>query len=108
MEPFTEKQHFWQQHALQAQAHNGSLADYAKQHQLKVHTLYYWVGLFKRADQPKKLAIEPVSFTAVRVSSPAPAAHYQLHLSSRLTLQCSALPNPQWLAELCRQLDASA
>lgn len=108
MEPLTEKQHFWQQHVLQAQSHNGSLADYAKHNQLKANTLYYWVGLFKRAAQPKPLAIEPVSFSAVRVYSPAPAAHYQLHLSSRLTLQCSALPDPQWLAELYRQLDTSA
>jgi hypothetical protein len=108
MEPLTEKQKFWQQHALQAQSHNGSLADYAKQQQLKVNTLYYWVGIFKRAAQPKKLAIQPVSFSAVRVSSPAPVVHYQLHLSSRLALQCAVLPDPQWLAELCRQLDAPA
>jgi len=101
MEQLTEKQKFWQQHVLQAQSHNGSLADYAKQHRLKTNTLYYWVGLFKRA-------IDPVSFSAVRVPSPAPATHYQLHLSSRLMLQCSVLPDPQWLAELCRQLDAPA
>ena len=106
--PFTTKQNFWQQHVLQAQSHNGSLADYAKKHQLKANTLYYWVGIFKRTAQPKQLAIEPVSFSAVRVSSPTPAAHYQLHLSSRLTLQCSSLPDPQWLAELCRQLDVLA
>jgi len=89
--------------------HNGSLADYAKQHPLKANTLYYWVGIFKRtAAQPEKLAIVPMNFSAVRVTSPVPATHYQLHLSSRLTLQCSALPDPQWLAELCRQLDAAA
>ena len=108
MEPLTDKQHFWRQHVLQARSHNGSLADYAKQHQLKANTLYYWVSTFKRTAQPKQLAVEPVSFSAVHVSSPATAAHYQLHLSSRLTLQCSALPDPQWLAELWRQLDASA
>jgi len=63
MEQLTEKQHFWQQHVLQAQSHNGSLADYAKQHQLKANTLYYWVGIFKRtAAQPEKLAIMPMNF----------------------------------------------
>lgn len=107
MEPLTEKQKFWQLHALQAQSHNGSLADYARQQKLKVNTLYYWVGIFKRAVKPKKLVNEPMSFSAVRVSSSAPTAHYHLHLSPRLTLQCSALPAPAWLAELCRQLDAS-
>jgi len=108
MEPLTEKQKRWQQHVRQALSHNGSLADYAKQHQLKVHTLYYWVDIFKRADQPKKLAIEPMSFSAVRVPAPTPTSNYQLHLSSRLTLQCAVLPDPQWLVELWRQLDAAA
>jgi hypothetical protein len=106
MEPLTEKQKLWQQHVLQAQSHNGSLADYAKQQQLKVNTLYYWVGVFNRSQRTKKVAIEPAGFSAVRVSSPAPAALYQLHLSTRLILQCSAIPDPQWLTELCRQLDA--
>jgi len=108
VEPLTEKQHFWQQHVLRAQSHNGSLADYARQHQLKTNTLYYWVGIFKRTAQSKQLVMEPVSFSAVRVSSLTSTTHYQFHLSSRLTLQCSALPDPQWLAELCRQLDATA
>jgi transposase-like protein len=103
----TEKQHFWQQHVLQTRSYNGSLADYAKQHQLKANTLYYWVNIFKRTAQPKQAAVGPVSFSAVRMPSPTPASYYQLHLPSRLTLQCAALPDPQWLAELSRQLDAS-
>ena len=104
----TEKQRFWQQHVLQAQSHSGSLADYAKQHRLKVNTLYYWVGVFSRSARAKKTAIEPTSFSAVRVSSPVAIAHYHLHLSSRLSLQCSALPDPQWLANLCRVMDVDA
>ena len=104
--PLTEKQHFWQRHALQAQSHKGSLADYAKQHQLKVNTLYYWVGVFNRSTRTKKAAIKPIGFSAVRVSSPA--AQYSLQLSSRVTLQFSVLPDPQWLAELCRVMDACA
>jgi hypothetical protein len=104
----TEKQRLWQQHVVQAQLHNSSLADYAKQHRLKVNTLYYWVGVFNRSARAKKTAIEPTGFSAVRVSSPVPAAHYFLHLSSRLSLQCSALPDPQWLANLCRVMDADA
>jgi transposase-like protein len=108
MEPLTEKQHFWRQHVLQAQSHNGSLADYAKLHQVKATTLYYWVGVFSRATRTKKADVTATGFSAVRVSSPVPAAQYYIHLSSRLTLQCSVLPNPQWLAEFCRQLDAPA
>jgi hypothetical protein len=108
MKPLTEKQHFWQQHVLQAQSHDGSLADYAKQQQLKATTLYYWVGVFNRSARTKKADVAATGFSAVRVSSPVSVAHYQLYLSSRLTLQCSVLPNPQWLAELCRQLDAPA
>ena len=106
MTALTEKQKFWQQHVLQSRSHNGSLADYAKQYQLKVNTLYYWVGIFNRSARTKKAAIEPIGFSAVRVSSPA--AQYSLQLSSRVTLQLSVLPDPPWLAELCRQMDACA
>ena len=106
MEQITKKQHFWQQHVLQALSHNGSLADYAKQQQLKVNTLYYWVGVFNRSKRTKKVAIEPAGFSAVRVSSPVPSPHYLLQLSSRVTLHFSVLPDPQWLANLCRQMDA--
>ncbi len=100
--PLTEKRRFWQQHVLQAQSHKGSLADYAQQHQLKANTLYYWVSVFKKTHP----AIEPISFSAVRVSSPA--AQYSLQLSSRVTLQLSVLPDPQWLVDLCCRLDACA
>ncbi len=102
--PLSDKQRFWQQHVKQAQAHKGSLADYAKQHQLKVNTLYYWVGVFNRSTRMKKAAIKPIGFSAVHVSSPA--VQYSLQLSSRVTLQFSVLPDPQWLADMCRVMDA--
>jgi transposase-like protein len=102
----TAKQHFWQQHVQQAQLHNGSLADYAKRHGLTANTLYYWIGVLKgKVRVPKTAAAKPVHFSAVRVSSPASAAHYSLQLSLQLTLHCSVLPDPQWLAELNRQMD---
>jgi hypothetical protein len=107
MEPLAEKRQFWQKHVLQAQLHAGSLADYAKQHQLKATALYYWARVLNRSAGTKQAAVEPVGFSAVHVSSAAPAADYVIHVSSRLTLRGSVLPNPQWLAELCRQLDAS-
>jgi transposase-like protein len=104
----TEKQRFWQQHVQQAQLHNGSLADYAKQHDITVNTLYYWIGVLKgKVRAPKAAVAKRVRFSAVRVSSPASAAHYSLQLSSQLTLHCSALPDPQWLVELSRQLGAA-
>ncbi len=96
----TEKRRFWQQHALQIQSHSGSLADYAKQQQLNVNTLYYWVSVFKKSHA----AVEPIGFSAVRISSPA--AQYSLQLSSQVTLQCSVLPDPQWLSDVCRAMDA--
>lgn len=106
----TEKRRFCQQHVQQALSHNGSLADYAKQHQLNANTLYYWVGKLKHKIPIKKSASEPVSFSAVQVSLPAPAptAHYSVQLSSRVSLHFTVLPDPQWLAELCRQMDACA
>ena len=100
--PLTEKRRFWQKHVLQAQSHNGSLANYAQQQKLSVNTLYYWVSVFKTT----KPSCEPIGFSAVRVSSPA--TQYSLQLSSRVTLQLSALPDPQWLVDLCCRLDAYA
>jgi len=104
----TEKRRFWQQHALQAQSHSGSLADYAKQHQLNANTLYYWVGKIKHKTLIKKSDSGPVNFSAVQVSLSAPTAHYSLQVSPRVTLHFTVLPDPQWLAELCRQMDAGA
>jgi len=103
MEPsakLTEKRRFWQQHVHQAQSHSGSLANYAQQQQLNVNTLYYWVSVFKTT----KPSCETVGFSAVRVSSSA--AQYSLQLPSRLTLQFSVLPDPQWLSDVCRAMDA--
>jgi transposase-like protein len=104
MEPLTEKQKFWQQHVLRAQSSNGSLADYARQQQLNAKSLYHWVRVFNRTTRTTQASVAATGFSVVRVASPAPA-HCQIHLSSRVMLQCSALPDPQWLAELCRQLD---
>jgi len=101
----TDKRRFWQQHVAQAQSHHGSLAGYAKHHQLNANTLYYWVGKLKHKTAIKKSASKPVSFSAVQVSAPAPTRHCSLQLSPRLSLQCSALPDPQWLADLCRVMD---
>jgi transposase-like protein len=112
----TEKRRFWQQHVQQARLHSGSLADYAKQYQLNANTLYYWVGKLEYKTPIKKSDSEPVSFSAVQVSLPAPApapapaptTHYSLQLSPRATLHFTVLPDPQWLAELCRQMDVYA
>lgn len=104
----TEKQRFWQQHVQQAQLHSGSLADYAKQHDLAANSLYYWVGVLKGTVRtPKTTAAKPVRFSAVRMPPSASAAHYSLQLSSQLTLHCAFLPDPQWLAELCRHMDSA-
>ena len=105
MEPsakLTDKRRFWQQHVRQAQSHKGSIANYAQQKQLNVNTLYYWVSVFKTT----KPSCEPIGFSAVRLSSPAP--QYSLQLSSRVALQFSVLPDPQWLADVCRVMGACA
>ena len=106
----TEKRRFWQQHVQQARSHSGSLADYAKQRQLNANTLYYWVGKLKHKTTIKKSDSEPVSFSAVQVSLPAPAptTHYSLQLSPRVALHFTVLPDPKWLVELCRQMEACA
>lgn len=103
----TKKQLFWQQHVQQAQLHKGSMADYAKQHQLKASALYYWADMFKRkAASPSLAPAKPVGFSAVRLSSPTHVVPYSLQLPS-ITLHCSVLPDPQWLVALSCQLDSA-
>lgn len=107
--PKANKQHFWQHHVQQAQSHSSSLADYARLHTLKINSLYYWVGVFKRKVPPSDTKTSnPVRFSAVKVSLPEPAIACVVQLSTQLTLQCATLPSAQWLAELRDRLAVRA
>lgn len=102
--PLTEKQRFWQQHVAQAQAQGGALAEYARQHQLRTGSLYYWVGVFGQ----RNLTIPALKFSAVQIDTQSAAVVYVMHLPQQVTLHCPSLPDPQWLAAFCHQLDNPA
>lgn len=102
----TDKHQFWSQHLQQAQAQGGSLAAYAKQQGLSISAFYYWIKVLGRQGSLKSsTTAKPVRFIAVTVKPPIATAPCVVQLSPQLTLQCAALPDPQWLAALCRQLE---
>ena len=95
MSKVTAKQTYWSEHLLQADAFDGSLAQYAKAQNIPVQTLYRWRHHFKRSPiaEPKS---KPV-FTQV-FTSPVSDACITLQLAN-IQLQFNRLPDPQWLAE---------
>lgn len=82
--PLSDKQQFWRDHLLAAQASQLSYAQYAKKHNLNLKGLYYWSMTLRR----KGLLDQPASaFVELMVK---PAAQPHLHPSSSLRAR---LPN---------------
>jgi hypothetical protein len=103
-----DKHEFWSHHLQQAHAQGGSLAAYAKQQGLSISAFYYWIKVLRRQDAlAGEAATAPVRFSAVMMkpSIATAPANCVVQLSPQITLQCSALPDPSWLAALCWQLE---
>ena len=104
----TEKQQYWLQHIKQADAFKGSLVDYAKRHQLNEKDLYSWRsqlrkhGIIQPPEQKTDTRKAP-RFTKVIAEQPA-GLTFQCRIGP-LTLTCSELPDPAWLATLAKQME---
>jgi len=64
MTELTKKQRYWKQHLDAAASFEGSLVDYAREHDLDAKKLY----VFKSAIAKKTLTDEPPAFAAVTVT----------------------------------------
>jgi hypothetical protein len=95
----------WQQHLEQADAERLSLAAYAKINGLKINMLYYWRAKLRVVSTGTSASSEPVKFAAVRISAAPTASAFIINLPAQVSLQLSTLPDPHWLADLCRQLE---
>ncbi len=70
----TERQQYWLDHILAAEAFNGTLVEYAGVESLKVKDLYQWKTLLVRRGVMSGKAGKPKAFVAVRESVTASKA----------------------------------
>ena len=104
MKQLTKNQAFRYAHAEAAQKFDGSIASYAKQHNLNLKNLYNWCSSysFKNKPTPSKPKINnftQVAFAPSLISS-SPALNVNINA---ISLQFSSLPPANWLRELLSQ-----
>ena len=104
----TTKQQFWLNHIQNAEKFDGSLNQYAIQHDLKRQDIYRWrnqlrhQGVIPSLENDSKKTTSP--FAKV-VSSPAMNnAGFNLRFGS-LFISTANFPDPKWLAELIQELE---
>ena len=102
-EASTVKQQFWLDHIEAADSSGLSIAQYAKQHDIKAQKLYHWRSVIK--SRSTSVSTKD-TFTRVVTSTPLPSARVTLKLSCA-TLEFDALPDPRWVSALLSQITAS-
>jgi|FLOH01.1.fsa_nt_gi hypothetical protein len=96
MPKLTAKQQYWSEQLLQADAFDGTVAEYAQANNIPVKKLYRWRNYFRKTISAEHKA-ETV-FTQV-VSSSMPNSSLKVKLGNT-ALEFIRLPSPQWLAQL--------
>lgn len=92
----TQRQQFWFDHVQAAQAFSGTMAEYARTHNLNAKYLYNWGAIFRREhDGTKRKQFVKVSAPVATLSQPSPRVRVSLGEAVLLIENCS----PQWLAE---------
>jgi transposase-like protein len=94
----TTKQQYWDEHLRQAQSFNGTVAAYARAEGLSVQSLYRWRHYLNQSIASSPAESSP-SFTRV-VSTPGNHHSSLTLIHGQTQLRFSALPEPQWLAQL--------
>lgn len=95
MAALTVKQQHWLEQLSLADAHDGSLAEYARERNIPIQTLYRWRNHFKQSAVPND---KPVRLFTPVVSTLSPGFVVTLQLGHS-QLQFTRLPDPQWLVE---------
>jgi len=92
--PLTEKQQYWSTQVQNAEAFDGSIADYARSQGVSQQTLYRWRHCLRQREVSQTTT--KTVFTQV-VSSSLPGSRLTLAVGdAKLTF--SRLPEPHWLA----------
>ena len=103
----TDKQRFWRDHLLAAQASQLSYAQYAKKHSLNLQALYYWSMTLRRKgvlDQPASAFVELKVKPTAQVGADHPSANssFRARLPNGVVLELEGLNEQmlRWLASL--------
>lgn len=102
---------YWSNHVAAIKARGVTASAYARQHKLSVASLYYWQR--KLQSQSALHSVEVAApktqskFVALRVRDTVPevmppSCRCTLVLAGGIRLEMSALPDPQWLAQVDR------
>ncbi len=96
MPTLTAKQQYWSEQLLQADAFEGSLAEYAQTQNIPAQTLYRWRSYFRQTSVTGR-ETKTVFTQVVSTSLPGPCLKLMV---GNMQLQFTRLPDPRWLAEL--------
>ena len=94
--PLTNKQKYWSTQLKNAEAFDGSIADYARSQGVSKKTLYRWRHCLRQREVSQSTT--KTVFTQV-VSASFPSSSLTLAMAdAKLTF--TRLPDPQWIAQL--------
>jgi hypothetical protein len=98
MPTLTAKQQYWSNHLQQADAFDGTIADYARHTEIPAKTLYQWRGILRQREAAR---IHKPVFAEVTPELATPALTCSLTLQlGQAQLQFHHLPDSAWLAQL--------
>ena len=92
----TAKQQFWSRHLQQADAFDGSMADYARQQDLPVQSLYQWRNTLRKREITQ-VATQSVFTEITQTTLAAPSLTLYL---GKAQLVFAGLPDPAWLSRV--------
>ncbi len=99
MKTLTEKQAYWKRHLEAAQSFNGTLADYARAHDLSRKKLYVYKTQLRKLEQTPAISGGFVKVTTPAVKAPAPVT---VSLANGVRLTLPSLEVPGLLERLAR------
>jgi len=93
---------FWMAHVAACELETTPASEYAKRYDLSVKSLYYWRRKLKQSDTADA-PLPAGKFVALRIAPGGSRPNNcTLALPYGLSLEMSALPQPDWLAALVR------
>ncbi len=97
-------QQFWLTHIRSCTEQEGTMADYARSHDLKVTALYYWKKRLMALGLLPQDKIQS-AFTAVRLApNTVTSAGYQIHFPNGIVMQWSGMGGVEELEPMLRML----
>ena len=101
MAELTKKQRYWKKHLEAAALFDGSLADYAREHDLNPKKLYVFKNAIAKKEQPG----EEQAFAAVTITNdcdPVNDSYASITLPNQVTLKVPMSVTPDLLDHLAR------